>query len=158
MHHHLLLEAELDHPLGCGPPAYQALVEAVDRLLNNEPENPDVLGRLDELRSQHGEDARVPLNIETVVLEAGRDRKALVGKNPRYRKLSNFIRTVKPTHGVSETTTRLIERLQSEAREWKQRERVLRSKLAEKEIQLSTARRNLIEAQNEARRWRGKKS
>ncbi|NJR80273.1 hypothetical protein [Sphingomonas corticis] len=157
MHHPLLISADLDFPLGSGPAVYRDLVDAVDALLRGEPDHRDLLGKLDEMRADGDEDARLPVNIENIVIQSGRDRKALVGKTPRYPKLARFIRDIRPTHGVSQNTSALIERLQEEAREWKQRERVLRSKLAEKDLQLASARREALDSAAEAKRWRTKK-
>ncbi|MEO9229923.1 MAG: hypothetical protein ABI216_13415 [Devosia sp.] len=157
MHHPLLISADLDFPLGSGPPVYRDLVDAVDALLKGEADHPDLLGKLDEMRADEDSHARLPVNLENVVIQSRRDRKALVGKSPRYPKLARFIRDIKPSHGVSETTSALIDRLQEEAREWKQRERVLRSKLAELGLALTNARRDTQDALQEAKRWRAKR-
>lgn len=156
MHHPLLFSADLDYPLGSGPAVYRDLVEALDKLLKQEADHPDLLGKLDEMRRDGDDEPSLPVNIENVIIQSERDRKALVGAKPRYPKLSAFIRGIKSSHGVSETTTALIERLQNEAREWKHRERVLRSRLADRELALEDARRDLLEARKEAKRWRDK--
>ena len=82
MHHPLLISADLDFPLGAGPPVYRDLVDAVDALLRGEPDHRDLLGKLDEMRADGDEDARLPVNIENVVIQSGRDRKALVRAIP----------------------------------------------------------------------------
>lgn len=156
MHHPLLQSADLDHPLGTGPAVYRDLVEALDALLKGEPDHPDLLGKLDEMRVDGENEPRLPVNIENVTVQARRNRKAIVGRRPRYPKLARLIREIRPSLGVSETTTNLIKRLQHEAREWRQRERVLRSRLAEQALRLADAQRDLVEAQREAARWRRK--
>jgi len=153
MYHPLLERAELDYPLGGGTKVYRKLIEATDRLLKGEFEHPDLLGKRDTMSATGEEDPRLPVNVENVVIEAGVDRKALVGKAPRYPKLATFLkRGIKPTHGVAETTTRLIERLQSETREWKNREQVLRSKLAASIIEIEKLRRDKVELEGRLKR------
>ena len=152
MYHHLLTHALLDHPLGTGSATYQAFVDATDTLLKGEPDHPDLLAALEELESKGEEDPVLPVNLVNVVIQSGKDRKGIIGKKPRYPLLSAFIRGIKSTHGVSQTTTALIDRLQEETKAWKQRERVLRSRLAEKALELADARRDLVDARERAAR------
>jgi hypothetical protein len=140
---------ELDFADGTGPAAYEDFIAALRRLLDGEPTNSELLGLLEE----HG---HVQITQDNVALEAGRDRKAIAGKKSRYPLLGAYIRKLRSTHGVKPTTTALIQRLQEEAREWKHRERVLRSKIAEKTIELDATRRELAEARAESQRWREK--
>lgn len=154
MYHHLLTQARLDYPLGTGSAVYQKFVEATDALLKGEPDHPDLLAELDEMLSSGDDDPRLPVNLVNVVIQSRCDRKGIIGKNPRYPLLSAFIRGIKSTHGVSQTTTALIDRLQEETREWKQRERVLRSKLAEKALELNDVRRDLVDAREKMARMK----
>ena len=152
MYHHLLTQARLDHPLGTGSKVYQKFVDATDMLLKGEPEHPDLLAMLEEMQSKGEEDPAIAVNLVNVVIESGCNRKGIIGKSPRFPLLSAFIRSIKSTHGVSSSTTALIDRLQEETRAWKQRERVLRSKLAEKTLELADARRDLVDARGKATR------
>jgi hypothetical protein len=140
---------ELDFPEDAGPAAYRDFIAALRRLLDGEPTNPQLLGVLEE-------QGHVPITQDNVALEAGRDRKAIAGKKSRYPLIAGYIKKLRSTHGVKPTTTALIQRLQEEAREWRHRERVLRSKLAEKVLELDAARREWTEARNESERWRQK--
>lgn len=140
---------DLDFAEGTGPAAYEDFIAALRRLLDGEPTNPELIGLLEE-------QGHVQITQDNVALEAGRDRKAIAGKKCRYRLLAAYIRKLRSTHGVKLTTTALIQRLQEEARELKHRERVLRSKLAEKTIELDAAKRELAEARSESQRWRQK--
>ena len=140
---------ELDFPEGAGPSAYKDFLAALRRLLDGEPTNPELLAALEE-------QGHVQITQDNVALEAGRDRKAIAGKECRYRLLAAYIKKLRSTHGVKPTTTALIHRLQEEARDWKHREKVLRSKLAEKTIELDDAKRELAEARSETKRWRQK--
>jgi hypothetical protein len=139
----------LDYPAGAGPTAYQDFTAALCRLLDGEPTNSELLGVLEE-------QGYVQITQDNVALEAGRDRKAIAGKKCRYPLLAAYIKKLRATHGVKPTTTALIQRLQDEARQWKHREKVLRSKLAEKTIELDNAKRELAEAHSESQRWRQK--
>ncbi|ANC86674.1 hypothetical protein [Sphingomonas sp. NIC1] len=152
MYHHLLEQAMLDHPLGAGSATYRKFIDATVALLRNDPTHPDLIAVIEERQSGGEENASIPVNLVNVVLESRCDRKGLIGKNPRYPKLSAFIRGIKSTHGVNQTTTALIDRLQAETREWKQRERVLRSRLAEKALELADTRRDLVDAREKAAR------
>ena len=118
------------------PEAYTDFVAALERLIDGTPTDP----RLIELLESNG---HVPITQANVASEAQRDRKAISGKACRYPRLAAFIKSLRGTHGVTPSTTALIQRLQAEAREWRHREKVLCSKIAEKTIELHDARREL---------------
>lgn len=141
----------LEHPEGQGRKAYKDYVTALERLLDGTPTEPSLIEFFEE-------NGYVPITQKNVALEAGRKRTAISGKSCRYPHLAASITSLRTTHGVKQTTTALIQRLQAEAREWKHREKVLCSKIAEKTIELSDARRDLMRAGKDVKRLRQKKA
>lgn len=147
---------ELDFPQGEGPAAYWELIEALERLLDNAPNHPDLVAMKEELAAQDPPDT-IRVTQQNVALEAGNKKRDLIsGKDARFKKLAAYIKSLRPTHGVVRNTTEKLKKQADDIVWLQQRITVLRSKVAAYAIQNEELRLDLEEAKGDLERFRGR--
>ncbi len=120
----------LDFPDGEGPPTYWKLVAALERLLADEPEDP-LMRAMREEADEEDIVRPVPVTQKNVAIESGKlsRRKHISGEKCTFPRLAAFILSLRSTHGVSENTTRRLERQSEDIALLDQKVRVLRSRV-----------------------------
>lgn len=138
---------ELDHPEGSGPKTYWMLVAALQRLLDDEPIDPVIVA----MREEAGADGRtrpVPITQLNVAIESGNEnRRKFISGTKHYRKLAEYIVSLRSTHGVSENTTRKLERQAEDIALLDQKVRALRSQVLVAVEARHAAERALLDAE-----------
>ncbi len=155
-----MIVPELDYPEGKGPDTYWMLVQALQNLLDDDPQSPELFDRRHEAGAD-GETRPIRINQSNVAIESGKlnRRKLIVGEKPTYPKLAKFIADLKPTHGLSENTTERLKRQSEEIATLTQKVRVLRSRMFEAINARDLAEGQLLDAEEQiVRMKRGRAS
>lgn len=116
--------SELDQSEGKGSEAYQDYVNALSRILANDPEDEE----LDKWREEDGRVLATQINVAAL---AGRKRSRISGAKSDFPILSAFISDLKAEFGVKSTTTERLKRQAADIEILLQRLKVARSRLAE---------------------------
>lgn len=145
-----MIVPELDFPEGKGPDTYWMLVQALQNLLDDDPRSAELFDRRHEADAD-GETRPIRINQSNIAIESGKlnRRKLILGENPTYPKLAEFVAQLRPTHGVSGNTTERLKRQSEDIATLTQKVRVLRSRMFEAINARNVAEGELLDAQEQ---------
>lgn len=116
------------------------LIQGVRNLLDAKPSNES----LKEILASEG---YIPINKNTVEIEAGIDRRRFSGGASEHPELSDLLKRLKPQHGVSKTTTDQLAARGERIRILEQRLTAARSATAAQVLRIETLSKKLKSAE-----------
>lgn len=140
------MRREIDWSEGENSDAFADYVAAIYRLRRGAPKNHPPFVAIVE------EGGRVPLTQESVALEANRPRSRISGRDADFKKLAAYIKSLRPTHGVSDNTLAKLRRQSAEIAFLEQRVKVYQSRHAAAVITIDALRRDLSDLEATAAR------
>ena len=141
---------ELDQSEGRNSEAYKDYVDALARILKNDPEDLE----LDRWREDDGRPLATFVNVAAI---AGRKAQRLMGRDTPFPVLAAYIKSLRAEYGVVSNTTARLKRQAEDIGILVQRLRSVRSKLAASIIVRDDLAKELALAKEDVERARGKR-